>query len=255
MAPGPWEQVEGPAGMLAVHVAGGPPLASDVVVGTVRTLVVCPGLPTEPGAATRTGRTFPALADGLAQTSGWRTVAACLRGVGPSGGDFSLAGWMEDLEVIVSRAVSGGMVWLAGFGVAGSLAVCLASDDERVRGVATVGSPASFASWAERPGDALATARRLGVVRDPSFPPDLASWVGPASSLDPLRAAERVPPRTMLVVHGVEDDIVPVADARALADAGRPDAQLRLLAGAGHRLRPDPRVVALLLGWLERQGP
>jgi uncharacterized protein len=29
---------------------------------------------------------------------------------------------------------------------------------------------------------------------------------------------------------------------------------LRLLSGAGHRLRHDPRAVAALLGWLGRQG-
>jgi putative redox protein len=30
-------------------------------------------------------------------------------------------------------------------------------------------------------------------------------------------------------------------------------AELRVLDGAGHRLRHDPRAVALLLGWLDRQ--
>ena len=29
--------------------------------------------------------------------------------------------------------------------------------------------------------------------------------------------------------------------------------ELRLVNGAGHRLRHDPRAVAVLLGWLERQ--
>ena len=30
-------------------------------------------------------------------------------------------------------------------------------------------------------------------------------------------------------------------------------AELRLIPGAGHRLRHDPRAVAVLLGWLDRQ--
>lgn len=252
--PGPWEFVEGPAGPLAVHVAGGPPLAAGAPVGAVRTVVVCPGLPTEPGAADRTGRTFPALADRLASTSGWRAVAACLRGVGPSGGDFSLTGWHQDLQTLVALAVSGDTVWLAGFGLAGSLALCVAAADQRVRGVATMGAPASLSDWMAAPAAALAAARRLGVIRDPAFPPDLPSWAA-AGTLDPTSAAEALGTRAMLVVHGVEDEVVPVAAARALAEAGRPGSDLRLLAGAGHRLRPDPRVVALLLGWLERQGP
>jgi uncharacterized protein len=45
---------------------------------------------------------------------------------------------------------------------------------------------------------------------------------------------------------------VPVFDARVLADA-HGSAELRLINGAGHRLRHDPRAVAVLLGWLDRQ--
>lgn len=243
-------------GVLAVHVAGGLSLVRGApATGAGRTLLVCPGLPTEPGAAARTGRTFPQLADRLAATSGWRTIAACLRGVGPSDGDFSLAGWLDDLGTLVDLAAgASGTVWIAGFGVAGSMGVCLAARDERVRGVATLGSPASFAGWAERPADVVTAVRRLGVLRDAAYPPDPVAWSA-VPGLQPAQAAAGMSPRSLLVVHGVEDDVVPVADARALAAAGRPDAELRLLAGAGHRLRPDPRAVALLLGWLERQGP
>jgi hypothetical protein len=45
---------------------------------------------------------------------------------------------------------------------------------------------------------------------------------------------------------------VPALDARALADC-HGSAELRIIQGAGHRLRHDPRAVAVLLGWMERQ--
>ena len=53
-------------------------------------------------------------------------------------------------------------------------------------------------------------------------------------------------------MHGGDDESVPTADARRLADA-HGNAELRVIEGAGHRLRHDPRAVALLLGWLDRQ--
>jgi putative redox protein len=56
----------------------------------------------------------------------------------------------------------------------------------------------------------------------------------------------------MLIIHGDEDESVPISDARQLAQA-HGAAELRILPGAGHRLRHDPRVVAILLGWLDRQ--
>jgi hypothetical protein len=38
-----------------------------------------------------------------------------------------------------------------------------------------------------------------------------------------------------------------------LADAADGEVELRILAAAGHRLRHDPRAIAVLLGWLDRQ--
>jgi putative redox protein len=61
-----------------------------------------------------------------------------------------------------------------------------------------------------------------------------------------------VTPRPVLVVHGTDDESVPAFDGRVLADAhGR--AELRLVGGASHALRHDPRAMAVLLGWLDRQ--
>ena len=54
-------------------------------------------------------------------------------------------------------------------------------------------------------------------------------------------------------MHGSEDTTVPVSDARALVDAAEGEADLRVITGAGHRLRHDPRAVAALIGWMERQ--
>src|SRR3546814_14890501 len=64
--------------------------------------------------------------------------------------------------------------------------------------------------------------------------------------------AHRLHPRALLVVHGSADDLVPDFDARVIADA-HTAAELRLLDAARHRLRHDPRAMAILLGWLDRQ--
>jgi putative redox protein len=42
-----------------------------------------------------------------------------------------------------------------------------------------------------------------------------------------------------------------VSDARQLVNA-HGNAELSLFVGAGHRLRHDPRAVAVLIGWLDR---
>jgi hypothetical protein len=59
--------------------------------------------------------------------------------------------------------------------------------------------------------------------------------------------------RDVLILHGSADRQVPVTDAIALADVHL-NAELRIISGADHRIRHDPRSVAVLLGWLERQA-
>ncbi|MEZ5227241.1 MAG: hypothetical protein R2710_11355 [Acidimicrobiales bacterium] len=53
------------------------------------------------------------------------------------------------------------------------------------------------------------------------------------------------------MLHGSEDELVPQLDARMVAEA-HGAAELRVIQGAGHQLRHDPRALAILLGWLER---
>ena len=93
------------------------------------------------------------------------------------------------------------------------------------------------------------------MIHSDGFPADEAAWADELVSLRPLEAAGLLDGRPLLVVHGTEDDEVPTAAARALADAAAANgpADLRMVPGAGHWLRADPRVVATLIGWVERQ--
>jgi len=220
-------------------------------------LVLCHGFPAGPGGAATSAQTYPELAQHLAEEAGWVVLSFNFRGTRGSPGNFSLRGWLDDLRAAVdhllsTEAVSG--VWVAGSSTGGALAICEAAEDERVRGVATLGAPATFSAWSDDPDAFLAHARAVGVISDPGFPPDRQRWGRELSEIRPLSAVAKIPPRPLLVVHGSDDETVSPDDARALAAVAGGDAELRVVNQAGHRLRHDPRVVALLLGWLESQA-
>ena len=106
-------------------------------------------------------------------------LAFAYRGCAESEGQFSAAGWLDDIANAISH-VDGAVrplgIWLAGFGTGGTLAVSAAADDERVRGVAVVGSPGDFDDWAGHPRRLLEHGREVGLIADPQFPASVDNW-------------------------------------------------------------------------------
>lgn len=238
--------------LLAAHLAR-PPMRADVT--NVPAVVLAHGYPSDINARAVASSALPELADRIAAEMGWVAMSLAFRGCGESEGCFSLRGWLDDLLAAVTHLTTTQnvtAVWLAGFGTGGALSICAAAADPSIRGVAALGAPADFDDWASHPRRLLEHAREVGMVEDPAFPASFDAWARELRQIRAVEVAHHVQPRSMLVVHGSDDDLVPVFDARVLVDA-HGDAELRILRGAGHRLRHDPRAIAVLLGWLDRQ--
>ena len=220
-------------------------------------VILCHGFPIGPLDARQSALTFPQLMDRVASELNWNALTFTFRGCGSSEGDFSMQGWVDDLRAAIDHldaATSPNGIWLVGTNTGGALALCVAADDPRVRGCALLGPRADFDDWAAQPRRFLEHAREIGAIRRPAFPQSFDEWSRELRRFRPLEAARRFAPRPLLVMHGEDDESVPVADSRQLAEA-HGSAELRVITGAGHRLRHDPRAIAVLLGWLDRQRP
>jgi putative redox protein len=246
---GAWRVLDGPAGPLHCYAVGASPGSPPG-----NCVLVCHELPRGRGGAAEVGRTLPALADRLAQESGWAVVCPTLRGCGGSAGDFSATGWLEDLGYMLDHeAGAPGGTCVAGFGLGGALCLRLAARHVGVAGVAVLGTPDDLAPWVRVPDAFLAACRETGVLRGRRTAAQVQSWAADLVSLRPLEAAAALGGRPLLVVHGTEDAEVPLSAAHALVAAGPPGTEVRVVPGAGHWLRADPRVVASLIGWVERR--
>jgi pimeloyl-ACP methyl ester carboxylesterase len=218
-------------------------------------LVISHGYPSATAGAGATKSAYQALADRIATDLGWVVLAVNYRGCGGSEGNFSMDGWYDDTTAAIDELC--GMddvaaIWLAGFGTGGALAIAAAASDERVRGVAAMGPPADFDDWVSNPKLLLQHSRKIGVVTDEEFPPSFDDWAESLGRYKAVEFATRMQTKPFLLLHGGDDEAVPVFDARVIADA-HGSANLRVVQGASHALRYDPRAVAILLGWLERQ--
>lgn len=212
------------------------------------------GFPSGVVAASELATDLPELADRIATDLGWVAMAMRLRGCGSSSGDFSLAGWVDDARAgfrYLADLSPGDPIWGCGFGTGGAVGLVAAADLPETAGMVVAGSPADFDDWASRPERLLAHSHEIGVIRSATFPPDFAAWKKELAQIRATTGAEAFAPRPMLVLHGSEDELVPQLDAWMIAEA-HGSADLRVVQGAGHQLRYDPRSLAVLIGWLER---
>jgi len=205
--------------------------------------------------ADRIGADLPSLADRIAERMQWIGLAIRFRGCGQSTGDFSLQRWVDDIAAAIAylrEHEQPDRIWLCGFGSGGLISLVAAASDPEIAGVSTLGSPGDFRDWAANPNRLLAHAKRVGLIKTPSFPEDPEKWKDELSSVDTDAAMEKLGDLPMLILHGSDDDVVPHFDPLVVRDAAG-GADLRTIRGAGHLLRHDPRAIAILLGWLTRQ--
>jgi putative redox protein len=236
---------------LESHLARAP--ASSARDATRNGLLILHSLPSGAGSAAAAFSTFPELADRVATECGLTALTFAFRGAGKSPGEFSPAGWLADaVQAVLALRDEVETVWIAGFGFGGTVAVRVAALDAAVGGVAILGARSDLSDWADV-GARAAAAHEAGLIST-ATPDDLDTWPAQIQAFDPLGAAEQIPPRPMLIVHGSADETVNPTDARAFADATIGEAELRVIAVAGHRLRHDPRAIAVLLGWLQRRA-
>ena len=220
-------------------------------------LLVLPGFPRGAGGAAALGNTDQTLCDRIARESGWAGLTFTFRGPVPSEGDFSIEGWLADVaggrraarahrhHRGVDRGVPARRHARDRHGRRRRTRARY-RDLRRARVAAHVGA---------RAGMVPRVRARTGVLRTPDYPPDPEAWIRAIANLDPIERRSGSARRPWLLVHGSADDVVPVDDARRLADAGGDCVDLRIVANGPHRLRHDPRAIAALLGWLDRQEP
>jgi uncharacterized protein len=191
-------------------------------------------------------------------------TAACyfnFRGTGISDGNFSLPGWAADLEAVLDEVRAGegpfagcdpARVALMGFSGGGAVCIVCASKRSGLRGVASLSSPADFTRLMPREGIGafVSNARHIGIIRDPGFPPSEEEYYREMTGFTPMERVADLSPAPLLIVHGDQDDMVPVEEAHRLFDAASEPKELYVVKGGGHKLRLNPEAMDKAVGWL-----
>lgn len=191
--------------------------------------------------------------------AGYRAVAVDLRGHGCSTGEWATygVGDARDLSAVMDALPESGPIGVHGISYGGGAALQLAALDPRVEAVVTV---ATFSSLRELAAD---HARRRAGLAWPLLPEAVVGATveaaGQLAGFDPDQATSAAAlarsHAPVLVVHGTNDQIVPLRHAFALADAAPERTSLLILQGQDHDsigLDADGSVDRAATAWFDR---
>ncbi len=220
-------------------------------------LIICHGIPGSGAPRPTDDPGYERLADDFASL-GIIAVIFNFSGCGNSDGNFEMMGWTRDLEAVLDRILNTPYVdptrtMLLGFSGGGAAAICVAADSPDVYSLAVVGTPSDFGTFEKDPAEIIADFKKRGIIRDPQFPPDVNRWIEEFRQIEPSRWIAHFKGKYLLIVHGDEDELIPVSQARqlfSLAPAGT--AELSIIPGGVHRLRLDRRCLDILKNWFSK---
>lgn len=220
-------------------------------------VVICHGIPGSGAPRPVNDPGYEALGERFAAL-GFSVIIFNFRGCGESGGDFDMLGWTRDLEAVLDYAsnsphIDSKRIMVVGFSGGGAAATYVSAHVNSIYGLAVVGTPASFSIFKQDPEKIIDDFRKRGIIRTQGFPKDVHAWVRHFEEIEPLQWVSHFRGQHLLIIHGDEDELVPVEQASKLwASAPAGIKELSIIPGGKHRLRLDERCIAILETWLRK---
>lgn len=193
------------------------------------------------------------LAEGLA-AAGINALRFSFAGNGASGGKFvdsTISKEVEDLGAVLD-ALAGWRVCFVGHSMGGAVGVLRASSDPRIKFLVSLAGMVHTQEFAMREfGDVIPD---RGDMWEDEDCPLSQRYMDDMKAIDTVvekGAAIAVP---WLLVHGTEDDVVPLDDSQDILAKAGDSAELVVLDGAGHVFSDHANeMVESVVGWIKDQ--
>lgn len=221
-------------------------------------LCICHGIPAGPPDPADKGYTL------LAQRfchAGFITLIFNFRGTGRSEGNLDIMGWTRDLRAALDflcglKEVDKGRICLLGFSAGAAISIHAAAQDSRVSLVITCACPADFRSIYQRetPPETIQRFRQIGAIRGKDFPSSIEEWQRGFEIVSPINWIDKISPRPLLLVHGDADELLPLEHARRLYQKAKEPKELKIIAGARHKMRLDKTAMDFVIDWLNARS-
>jgi pimeloyl-ACP methyl ester carboxylesterase len=195
-----------------------------------------------------------ALAEGLSAL-GWPCLRVSFSGNGDSQGRFedsNITKQIGDLKAVLDTVPDYVGIAYAGHSMGSATGVLAAVRDLRIQALISLAGMAHTAAFAEREFAGLVPGKDC-IWEDAAFPLS-ESLVDDMKTIDSILPSLDKLIRPWLLIHGLDDDVVPVADSRDSHAAAKNRSELLEIPAAGHVFGEDsyPAIMAAIDSWLAR---
>lgn len=193
-----------------------------------------------------------ALAEGLS-ARGWPCLRISFSGNGDSEGGFGdscVTKQVGDLKAVLDSVPDYVQIAYAGHSMGAAAGVLAASQDLRISVLVSLAGITHMADFVRREFGGLVAGKDC-IWEDPAFPLSTTLVADMESIGSTLKAAAKVI-QPWLLVHGLEDDVVPPDDSRDAHAAARCETRILEIPGAGHVFDEAsyPLVIDAIHDWL-----
>jgi pimeloyl-ACP methyl ester carboxylesterase len=195
-----------------------------------------------------------ALSEGLSGL-GWPCLRISFSGNGGSQGRFedsNITKQIGDLNAVLDTVPDYVRIAYAGHSMGSATGVLAAAEDLRIQSLISLAGMTHVAEFAQREFAGLVPGKDC-IWEDAAFPLS-AALVDDMTSIGSVLPAVEKLVQPWLLIHGLDDDVVPVTDSRDARAADNSRCELLEIPGAGHVFGEDsyPAIIAAADSWLGR---
>ncbi|WP_201732124.1 hypothetical protein [Acidithrix sp. C25] len=190
----------------------------------------------------------------LVTSSGCMVAVVNLSGVGGSQGAFSPLTWRQDLVNTVSYfrdEMHVDRVFMVGFELATIPVLAAAAEIRDLQGVVTVSTIPTVPPYGLSVYELADQLESLG-VGVPGSIEMIKSWENEFHAIDPSLSVQSLSTIPWLIIQGGDDNAIDANDLRKLVEDVAGHGELHFISAGGESLRADPRLLALVVGWIAR---
>jgi putative redox protein len=189
--------------------------------------------------------------------NGFLSLIFNFRGTKGSEGIFSFKNWTEDLFSAISflksqKKVDEKRIFVVGFSAGAMISNYCSSLDTRLKKTVLCSCSSGLSSPSVHSINRLLTyAKKEKTLRGINRTDFIKKWLMEFEQYRPLKFISKISPRPVLIVHGKNDNIVPVCNAYELFEKAKPPKDV-LLVDNGHHLRKNKEAIQYIIRWLKK---